>query len=315
MKGRGGIIPFSAASTIALTMVLRSCESVTQARSVICCIIVLSPSLAWGFCLLLSLCLLPFLGRDFFPAVDAGQIRLHVRAPQGTRIESTEQRFYEVGRAIRKTIPNREVDTVLDNIGLPNSGINLAFSDNATSSAADGEILVALNPENHGSTAGYVRSLRQSLPKQFPDMSFYFASPDIVSQILNFGLPAPIDIQVTGRDPGQLRRGDANTGAGVKVRGAVDVHVHQRVHGPDLWVNVDRTRAQQLGLTQQQVASTMLVSLSSSGQTSPELLAELPEWRQLPCRRPNPAIQHGHSPGSKEYACRCPRPRAAAIAR
>src|SRR5947208_2126801 len=153
-----------------------------------------------GALVLVSCCLIPFLGRDFFPSVDAGQLRLHVRAPAGTRLESTQERFFQVGRVIREVIPPNEIQNVLDNIGLPTSGINLAFSDNATISSADGEILVALNP-NHKPTTQYVKTLREKLHHDFPDMEFYFSAPDIVSQILNFGIPSPIDIQVTGRDP------------------------------------------------------------------------------------------------------------------
>ncbi|MDR3402352.1 MAG: efflux RND transporter permease subunit [Chthoniobacter sp.] len=219
--------------------------------------------------ILFSFCLVPFLGQDFFPEVDSGQFRLHVRAPEGTRIEVTEQRFYQVGRAIRETIPAKEVQTVLDNIGLPISGINLAFSDNATVSSADGEILVSLDPEHHGSTREYMRTLREKLHAQFPDMGFYFAAPDIVSQILNAGLPAPIDVQITGRDPKNYDVAKQLQQRIAKIPGAVDVHLHQLVHGPDLRVDVDRTRAQQIGLTQRDVAGTMLVSLSSSGQNAP----------------------------------------------
>jgi len=222
-----------------------------------------------GALLLFSLCLIPFLGQDFFPVVDSGQFRLHVRAPEGTRIEATEERFYQVGRAIRSVIPDKEVHTVLDNIGLPNSGINLAFSDNATASAADGEILVSLDPEHHGSTQGYMRTLRAKLHHDFPDMGFYFAAPDIVSQILNAGVPAPIDLQVTGRDPKTYDVAKQLQQQITKIPGAVDVHLHQQIHGPDLRVNVDRTRAQQIGLTQRDVANTMLISLSSSGQSAP----------------------------------------------
>lgn len=220
-----------------------------------------------GF-VLISLCLVPFLGRDFFPAVDAGQFRLHVRAPAGTRLEATEERFYQVGRVIREVIPANEIANVLDNIGLPVSGINLAFSDNATISSADGEILVALNP-NHKPTAQYTRILREKLHQKFPDMEFYFAAPDIVSQILNFGIPAPIDIQITGQNPKGYDIANEIKGRVAQIPGAADVHVHQLIHGPDLRVNVDRTRAQQIGLTQNDVARTMLVSLSSSGQNAP----------------------------------------------
>jgi multidrug efflux pump subunit AcrB len=221
-----------------------------------------------GGILLISLCLVPFLGRDFFPAVDAGQFRLHVRAPAGTRLEATEARFYEVGRKIREVIPPNEIDNVLDNIGLPVSGINLAFSDNATIGESDGEILVSLQPK-HRPTADYVRILREKLHRDFPDMEFYFSAPDIVSQILNFGIPSPIDIQVTGRDPKGYAIANDIKARVTQIPGAADVHVHQLVHGPDLRVNVDRTRAQQIGLTQNDVARTMLVSLSSSGQNAP----------------------------------------------
>ena len=213
--------------------------------------------------------LTPFLGRDFFPQVDAGQFRLQVRAPPGTRLEATEQRFYEVGRMIRQVIPSSEIYTILDNIGLPTSGINLAFGDNATTSSADGEILVALNPLNHRPTADYIRTLRYRLREQFPDMEFFFQAADIVGQILNFGLPAPIDIQMTGRDPKNYALAKEIEARVEKIPGAADVHLHQLVHGPDLRVNVDRTRAEQLGLSQRDVAGTMLTSLSSSGQASP----------------------------------------------
>src|SRR6266513_1098887 len=224
--------------------------------------------IAMGAMVFISLCVVPFLGRDFFPAVDAGQFRLHVRAPAGTRLEETEERIYQLGRPIREVIPPHEIDTVLDNIGLPASGINLAFSDNATIGEADGEILVALTPK-HKPTAQYMHILREKLHRDFPDMEFFFGAPDIVSQILNFGIPAPIDIQVTGRDPKGYEIANQIKQSVAQIPGAADVHVHQVVHGPDLRVNVDRTRAQQIGLSQNDVARTMLISLSSSGQTSP----------------------------------------------
>jgi multidrug efflux pump subunit AcrB len=221
-----------------------------------------------GAMVLISFSLIPFLGRDFFPSVDAGQFRLHVRAPAGTRLESTQERFFQVGHAIREIIPPNEIQNVLDNIGLPTSGINLAFGDSSTISSADGEILVALNP-NHKPTAQYVRILREKLHHDFPDMEFFFSAPDIVSQILNFGIPSPIDIQITGRDPKGYDIANQIKTRVAQIPGAVDVHVHQLVHGPDLRVNVDRTRAEQIGLTQNNVAQTMLISLSSSGQTAP----------------------------------------------
>ncbi len=223
---------------------------------------------AMGAMVLVSFALVPFLGRDFFPAVDAGQFRLHVRAPAGTRLESTQERFFQVGNAIREVIPPNEIQNVLDNIGLPSSGINLAFGDSSTISSADGEILVALNP-NHKPTAQYVRILREKLHRDFPDMEFFFSAPDIVGQILNFGIPAPIDIQITGRDPKGYDIANQIKTRVAQIPGAVDTHVHQLVHGPDLRVNVNRTRAEQIGLTQNNVAQTMLISLSSSGQTAP----------------------------------------------
>ena len=223
---------------------------------------------AMGAMVLVSFALVPFLGRDFFPAVDAGQFRLHVRAPAGTRLESTQERFFQVGNAIREVIPPNEIQNVLDNIGLPSSGINLAFGDSSTISSADGEILVALNP-NHKPTAQYVRILREKLHRDFPDMEFFFSAPDIVGQILNFGIPAPIDIQITGRDPKGYDIANEIKTRVAQIPGAVDTHVHQLVHGPDLRVNVNRTRAEQIGLTQNNVAQTMLISLSSSGQTAP----------------------------------------------
>ena len=268
-----------------------------------------------GGMVLFSLCLVPFLGHDFFPAVDSGQFRLHVRAPEGTRIEVTEERFYQVGRVIRDTIPEKEVQTVLDNIGLPLSGINLAFSDNATVSSADGEILVSLDPEHHGSTPKYMRTLREKLHQQFPDMGFYFAAPDIVSQILNAGLPAPIDVQITGRDPKNYETAKELQQRIAKISGAVDVHLHQLVHGPDLRVNVDRTRAQQIGLTQRDVARHDAHFAQLQRTIRAQLLAEFPDRRELQRRRADPAVQDGHARRTEEYADRRPRPAAAPIAR
>ena len=142
--------------------------------------------------------LVPFVGRDFFPTVDTGQFRLHVRAPAGTRIEQTERYFSEVESEIRRIIPKDEVDLVLDNIGLPNRTYAMAFGDSATTSMADGEILVALKHERSKSTPAYMAELRRELPERFPNLTFYFQSADIVSQILNYGVPSPIDIQVSG---------------------------------------------------------------------------------------------------------------------
>ena len=217
---------------------------------------------------LLCLVLLPFIGRDFFPQVDAGEFRLHVRAPAGTRLEETERRFGQVEDVIRRVIPAKELDTILDNIGLPVGGVNLAFSDSSTIGAADGEILVSLNKQQHRPTWDYVKELRRELNAEFPDLTFFFQASDIVTQILNFGLPAPIDIQVVGRDPNNYKLAQQIDARVSQIPGVVDAHVHQVVDTPELRVNVDRTRAEQIGLTQQDVANTVLYSLSSSGQAA-----------------------------------------------
>jgi CzcA family heavy metal efflux pump len=215
-----------------------------------------------------SFLLMPMIGQDFFPTVDAGQFRLHVRAPAGTRIEQTERLFHEVENEIRATIPAKELNMTLDNIGLPVGGVNLAFSDNASIGPSDGEILVSLK-EEHGPTPEYTEKLRKRLRAKFPHLVFFFQPADIVSQILNFGLPAPIDIQVVGRDKGNYAIAKEIEEKLRHVPGAVDVHIHQVLDAPELHINVDRERAQQLGLTQRDVANNMLISLSSSGQSAP----------------------------------------------
>jgi multidrug efflux pump subunit AcrB len=218
----------------------------------------------------LTMILVPFLGRDFFPLVDAGSFRLHVRAPAGTRIEETERVFTQVENVIREVVPANELVTILDNIGLPNGGLNLAFSDSATISSADGEILVSLNPEKHGSTWGYVRTLRNRLNHDFPDYTFFTQPSDIVGQILNFGLPAPIDVQLAGRDRfANYALAQQISARIARIPGAVDVHVHQIINGPAFKINVDRTRASQVGLTQRDVASNLLISLAGTSQASP----------------------------------------------
>jgi multidrug efflux pump subunit AcrB len=215
-----------------------------------------------------SFSLFPFLGRDFFPSVDAGLFRLHVRAPAGTRIEETERRFAEVEKVIRETVPADELDIILDNIGLPYSGLSLALSDSATIGSLDGEILVSLK-QNHKPTQIYVEALRNKLNTIFPDMTFFYQPADIVTQVLNAGLPAPIDIQLVGHDPKNIDIAQEIQTKVAAVPGAIDVHVQQVTAVPDLFVNVDRTQAQQLGLAQRDVASDLLVSLSSSFQTAP----------------------------------------------
>jgi CzcA family heavy metal efflux pump len=212
--------------------------------------------------------IMPIVGRDFFPTVDAGQFRLHVNAPSGTRLEESQQIFSRVEDVIREVVPASEIATVIDDIGTPQS-INLAFTDNSTISSADGEILVSLKPDHHGSTPAYVKTLREKLAARFPDLSFYFQPADIVSQILNFGLPAPIDIQVAGYAPqnyGIAREIETRL---KQVPGAVDVGVHQITNAPELQVRVDRTRAQELGFTERDVANSLLISLSGTSQVTP----------------------------------------------
>src|SRR5438132_8701717 len=217
-----------------------------------------------------SLCVYPFVGRDFFPTVDAGQLRLHVRAPAGTRIEETEVYFQKVEDYIRQVIPAKELNVIVDNIGVPNP-INLALSDSVTVGTADGEILVALNP-THGPTAEYLKTLREQLPRRFPDLEFFTQPADIVSQILNFGLPAPIDIQVTG----PLAESDKNFQVAQQIAkelkgvpGAADVHVQQILDAPRIMIDSYRALAQQIGLTQREVANSLLISLTGSGTTTP----------------------------------------------
>ena len=214
----------------------------------------------------------PLIGTDFFPRVDAGQIRLHVRCPGGTRIEETEQKFAQVEDTIRRIIPREELSDILDNIGLPYSGFNVAYSDSATLGPFDGEILVSLRPGEHHSTWDYVREMRRRLTREFPDLSFFFQPADIVGQILNFGLPAPIDVQVAG--PLQNAARNYQLAAEIaqriaRIPGTADVHVHQVNDIPMMRFNVDRTRAGEMGLTQKDVASSLLISLSSSGQLAP----------------------------------------------
>ena len=217
-----------------------------------------------------SCALLPFIGSDFFPTVDAGQFRLHVRAPAGTRLEETEQLFGRIENTIRRVIPKNELVTILDNIGLSSSSSNLAFTDMSTLGPSDGEILVSLKEGRHGPTWDYVRTLRKRLRKEFPEASFFFQASDIVSQILNFGLPAPMDVQVVGRDEAATYRVAKDIEQRMlHIPGAADVHVHQVANAPEIRVNVDRTRASQVGLTQRDVASSLLISLSSTSQIAP----------------------------------------------
>jgi multidrug efflux pump subunit AcrB len=216
-------------------------------------------------------CLLtPFLGEDFFPKVDAGQMRLHVRAKTGTRVEQTAALCDHVEEVIRRTVPPKELESIVDNIGLPTSGINNSYNNGGTVGSFDAEILISLNQEKHHPTEGYIRRLRHDLNLEFPGVSFYFQPADIVSQVLNFGLPSPIDIQVVGRDQAANYHIANEIAAQVReIPGAVDVHVQQAFDLPSLDVTTDRTKVEEVGFTERDVASSLLVALSGSFQTAP----------------------------------------------
>ncbi|HEX8955353.1 MAG TPA: efflux RND transporter permease subunit, partial [Burkholderiaceae bacterium] len=218
---------------------------------------------------LLSFALLPWLGENFFPSVDAGQIKLHIRAQTGTRLEETTRLCDNIERAIRAQIPAAEIDNIVDNIGLPISGINLSYSNSSPIGPGDADILISL-VKGHRPTAGYVKTLRDRLREEFPGVSFAFLPADIVSQILNFGLPAPIDVQVIGfkRRENQAYATDLLERLG-KIPGLVDLRVQQVFNAPEFHVDVDRARAQDLGLSQRDIATSLLVSLSGSLQTAP----------------------------------------------
>jgi multidrug efflux pump subunit AcrB len=218
-----------------------------------------------------SLALVPLLGRDFFPTVDAGLIKLHVRGVPGTRIEETERKFVHIENAIRTVIPPDQIQTVLDNIGIPYSGINLSLSEGALVSPSDGEIFIALK-QDHRPTEGYVRALRETLGKTFPEQTFFFLAHDISTQVLNFGLPAPIDVQVVGAIGNEQATFEVARQIGARVAqipGAADVHLAQVPKQPELRIDVERTMAGQLGLTERDVASDLLVSLASSAVVAP----------------------------------------------
>ncbi len=222
-----------------------------------------------GFCVL-SVGLVFILGQDFFPNVDAGIFRMHVRARAGLRIEETARLCDEIENYVRSRIPRQELVTVLDNIGLPYSSINNTYSTAGSIGTSDAEILFSLNQEKHRPTAEYVKQLREELPQKFPGVEFFFQPADIVSQILNFGLPSPIDIQIVGKNQAQNYQLAQDLANQLRhVPGAADVHVQQLMNSPALKLNVDRSRAQQVGLQQRDVAQNLLVSLSGSFQTAP----------------------------------------------
>lgn len=219
--------------------------------------------------LALGLVLLPLVGRDFFPAIDGGQIQLHVRAPAGSRIENTERIFQEVENKIRQVIPDSELELIVDNIGLPARSYNLAFTDGSTIGVNDGVILVSLK-EGHRPTADYVGKLRKVLAAAFPEDTFYFQAADIVTQILNFGLPAQIDVRTVGYDrANNLRVAHELRQRIAAIPGIADAHLQQEVDAPAFYADIDRTRAAQLGLNASTIATNVNVSLSSSAQVTP----------------------------------------------
>ncbi|MDB5325594.1 MAG: acriflavin resistance protein, partial [Phycisphaerales bacterium] len=226
---------------------------------------------AFGVAVVASLILFSFVGRDFFPSIDAGQIRLHVRTPAGTRIEQTERYYGQVQDVVRKIVPASEVSVMLDNMGIPNSGINLSLSDGSVNAPSEGEVLVSLK-EGHKPTEQYIRQIRKAVAAELPDLQVWSAPADIATQVLNFGLPAAVDVQIAG----PLRNASENqkligelSQELATVPGVTDRRLQQVSSAPDIRLNVDRTLAGQLGLTQRDVASDLLVSLSSSSQTAP----------------------------------------------
>jgi multidrug efflux pump subunit AcrB len=237
--------------------------------------------------------LVPWLGMNFFPDIDAGEMAIHVRAPVGTRVEATASQFDQIEQQIRRIVPADELGDVIDNIGLPVSGINLAYNNSGTIGPQDGDILVALKGD-HAPTAGYVRVLRERLPRLFPGTSFAFLPADIVSQILNFGAPAPIDIQIAGSDQAaNLRYARELIPKLSRIAGIADTRIQQATSYPQLSVAVDRTRANELGITEQDVTNSMVASLSGTGQVAPTywldprngvsypIVAQTPQYRMV----------------------------------
>ena len=217
-----------------------------------------------------TVAMIPFVGRDFFPRVDAGQIKLHLRAPAGSRLEETERIAAETEAIIRRIIPDAEVGSVISNIGLTSERYNFIFTDNAATGSADAELLISLTDERSRPTDDYIRQLREDLREEMPEITYFFLAADIVSQILNFGLTSPIDVQVSGFDrANNLRIAREMVERVSQIPGAVDVHLHQLLDAPELFLEIDRERAGQLGLTEQRVASNLNISLSGTGQVRP----------------------------------------------
>jgi len=242
-------------------------------------------------CILVSFGLWPFLGENFFPAVDSGQILMHVRAQPGTRIEETARLFDLIEQTVRRTIPPDQLENIVDNIGLPFSGINMAYQNTGTIGPADGDALISLK-EDHAPTETFIKQLRTILPRNFPGATFSFLPADIVSQILNFGLPAPIDVQIIGNN--QTANYDYATALLKRIRtvpGIADLRIQQVFNYPQINVNVDRTLASEVGLTQRDVANSLLVTLSGSAQVHPNfwlntengvsypIVAQMPQYR------------------------------------
>ena len=218
---------------------------------------------------LLSFALLPFIGSNFFPSVDSGQVLMHARVPVGTRVEETAARFASIEQAIRRVIPGEEITTLVDNIGLPPSSINLTYNNTGVMGTHDGDFQIALR-EGHHPTADYVRQLREVLPREFPDTTFSFPPADIVSQILNFGVPAPIDLQIRGNDlEGNFAYAHQLLKRLRTIPGVADARIQQSNKAPVFNVNVDRTQAQLLGLTTRDVTNSMVVNLAGSSQVAP----------------------------------------------
>jgi len=219
--------------------------------------------------------MVPFVGRDFFPRVDAGQIKLHMRAPAGTRLEATEQVAAQTADIVRDIIPEDEVGSIISNIGLTSERYNFIFTDNSSLGAADAELLISLTDDRSRPTDEYVRELRNRLRNEMPEITYFFLPADIVSQILNFGLTSAIDVQVSGFDrANNLRVARDLRDRIAQVPGAVDVHLHQVLDAPELFLDIDRERAAQFGLTEQRVATNMNISLSGSGQTRPNFWSD-----------------------------------------
>ncbi len=244
----------------------------------------------FGLFVLLSLPLVFLIGQDFFPYVDSGQMRLHVYPPQGMRPEDAELYFASIEREIRRVIPVEETKLILDNIGLPNGGINLAFGASSVVSDSDGDILISLEPGKRD-TQKYMRALRTDLHAKFPDGTFFFTPANITNQILDFGLPAPIDLQVSGRAKQNRALAESLLKQVQAIPGIADAHIHQEIALPAINVNVDRLKARQIGLTQQDVAQSMLISLTGTGQTAPnewlnpengvnyQVVVQMPQYR------------------------------------